>query len=61
MRTTKLFIVIDEYKLETSKHEDGTIAKFETENQANDWACGRLEVWQVFKVHFQHEWIQHKI
>ena len=35
--------------------------KFETEEQANDWASNNCEVWRVFKVHFKHEWIQHTI
>tara|TARA_R100000329_G_scaffold822_1_gene1552 strand:+ start:2354 stop:2539 length:186 start_codon:yes stop_codon:yes gene_type:complete len=61
MKTTKLFIVIDEETLLTAKGKGNKTAKFETEEQANEWASQRLEVWRVFKVHFQHEHIQHTI
>lgn len=60
LRTTKLFIVIDEEKLLTAKKSNKT-AKFETEEQANEWASGRLNLWCVVKIHFKHEWIEHKI
>lgn len=60
MKTTKLFIVIDEEKLEVSKDiNNGKTLKFETKEQANDWASRNCEVWRVFKVHFKHEHIQH--
>lgn len=62
MKTTKLFIVIDEEKLEVSKDvNNGKPLKFETEEQANDWASRNCEVWKVFKVHFKHEHIQHTL
>ena len=61
MRTTKLFIVINEETLLTAKGKGNKTAKFETEEQANEWASQRLEVWRVFKVHFQHEHIHHTI
>ena len=60
LRTTKLFIVIDEEKLLTAKKSNKT-AKFDTEEQANEWASGRLNLWCVVKIHFKHEWIEHKI
>ena len=61
MKTTKLFIVINEETLLTAKGKGNKTAKFETEEQANDWASQRLEVWRVFKVHFKHEHIQHTL
>tara|TARA_Y100001963_G_C6559648_1_gene343709 strand:+ start:23 stop:208 length:186 start_codon:yes stop_codon:yes gene_type:complete len=61
MRTTKLFIVIDEENLKVATGKYAKPLKFETEEQANDWASNNCEVWRVFKVHFKHEWIQHTI
>ena len=61
MKTTELFIVINEETLLTAKGKGNKTAKFKTEEQANEWASRRLEVWRVFKVHFQHEHIQHTI
>ena len=60
LRTTELFIVIDEEKLLTAKGKGNKTAKFETEEQADEWASGRLNVWCVVKIHFKHEWVQHK-
>ena len=61
MKTTKLFIVIDEEKLLTAKGKNKKTAKFETEEQANQWASQRLNLWCVVKIHFNDEWIQHKV
>tara|TARA_R100000781_G_scaffold105256_1_gene69066 strand:+ start:780 stop:977 length:198 start_codon:yes stop_codon:yes gene_type:complete len=61
LRTTELFIVIDEETLLTAKGKGNKTAKFETEEQAWEWASERLNLWCVVKIHFKHEWIEHKI
>jgi len=62
MKTTKLFIVIDEATLQTRINEEtNQVAKFKTEKEADEWASQRLEMWSVFKVHFNHKFIEHTI
>lgn len=61
MRETNLFIVLDEETLNTLKGKGNKTAKFQTEEEANMFAGGRLEVWTVVKVHFQHRFINHKV
>jgi hypothetical protein len=60
MKTTKLFIVINEVTLKSSIDEEtNEVAKFETEKQADEWASERLEMWSVAKIHFNHKFIHH--
>tara|TARA_R100000808_G_C2108547_1_gene123343 strand:- start:215 stop:412 length:198 start_codon:yes stop_codon:yes gene_type:complete len=61
LRTTELFIVIDEERLLTAKGKGNKTAKFKTEHEANEWASGVLGLWSVVKIHFKHPWIEHKI
>ena len=62
MKTTELFIVIDEATLKTRLDEEtNEVAKFRTEKEADEWASQRLEMWSVFKVHFNHKFIEHTI
>ena len=62
MKTTELFIVIDEATLQTRINEDtNEVAKFKTEKEADQWASERLEIWSVAKIHFNHKFINHKI
>jgi hypothetical protein len=61
MKKTKLFIVIDEATLLTAKGKQNKTAKFRTEKEADEWASQRLEMWSVFKVHFNHKFIKHTI
>ena len=61
MKTTELFIVIDEATLLTAKGKQNKTAKFRTEKEADEWASQRLEMWSVFKVHFNHKFIEHTI
>ena len=60
MKTTELFIVIDETNLLTMK-DNQMVQKFSTYEEANDCAAYKLEVWSVVKIHFEHKFIQHKI
>tara|TARA_R110000796_G_scaffold110458_1_gene221982 strand:- start:1330 stop:1518 length:189 start_codon:yes stop_codon:yes gene_type:complete len=61
MKETNLFIVLDEDSLNTLKGKDNKTKKFQTEEEANMFAGGRLEVWTVVKVHFQHRFINHEV
>tara|TARA_R110000851_G_scaffold6027_2_gene24541 strand:- start:2032 stop:2217 length:186 start_codon:yes stop_codon:yes gene_type:complete len=61
MKTTNLFIVLNEETLNTMKGKGGKTAKFATEEDANMEAGGRLNIWVVVKVHFNHKFLQHTI
>ena len=61
MRTTKLFVVLNEETLNTMKGKGGKTAKFATEEEANMEAGGRLNMWTVVSVHFTHRFLHHKI
>tara|TARA_R110000787_G_scaffold277064_1_gene386179 strand:- start:342 stop:542 length:201 start_codon:yes stop_codon:yes gene_type:complete len=61
MRTTKLFVVLNEETLNTMKGFGGKTAKFETEEEADRVASESLDMWVVVKVHFTHRWLQHKV
>ena len=59
MRTTNIWIVLDEETLETMKNEDGTVAKFHFKAWANKAASEKLNIWTCINVHFQHKFISH--
>jgi len=61
MKTTKLFVVLNEETLNTMKGKHGKTAKFETEQEANAVASKKLNMWSVIKVHFNHEWLNHTV
>ena len=61
MKTTKLFVVLNEETLNTMKGFGGKTAKFATEEEANMEAAGKLALWTVVEVHFNHKWIQHTV
>lgn len=61
METTKLFIVLNEENLNTMKGKGGKTAKFATEAEANMVAAGKLNIWCVVKIHFNHKWLNHKV
>tara|TARA_R110001599_G_scaffold93196_1_gene243320 strand:- start:134 stop:268 length:135 start_codon:yes stop_codon:yes gene_type:complete len=43
------------------KGKRGKTAKFETEEEANMEAGGRLNMWVVVSVHFEHKFLQHTV
>lgn len=59
MKTTNLHIILDEANLTTLKDSRGVVKRFNTFKAANEHASNHLEVWQVVKVHFEHNFIQH--
>ena len=61
MKTTELFIVLNEETLNTMKGRGGKTAKFRTEQEANGAAAERLNPWRVVKVHFKHKWFSHSV
>ena len=61
MRTTELFIVLNEETLNTMKGKGGKTAKFETKEEANRVASEKLNMWEVHKVHFHSEQIHHTV
>tara|TARA_R110001632_G_scaffold219435_1_gene348967 strand:- start:563 stop:748 length:186 start_codon:yes stop_codon:yes gene_type:complete len=61
MKNTKLFVVLNEETLNTMKGKRGKTAKFETEEEANMEAGGRLNMWVVVSVHFEHKFLQHTV
>ena len=61
MKTTKIFIVLNEETLNTMKGKGGKTAKFKTKEEANMSAGGRLNIWVVVEVNFNHPFIQHNV
>jgi hypothetical protein len=61
MKTTNLFVVLNEQTLNTLKGKGNKTAKFLTEREADTFAASKLNVWVVVKVHFVDEWIQHTV
>jgi hypothetical protein len=61
MKTTKLFVVLNEETLNTMKGKGGKTAKFETEEEADRVASESLGLWIVVKVHFIHRFIHHTV
>lgn len=61
MKTTKLFVVLNEETLNTMKGKGGKTAKFKCEKEANMVASEKLFMWSVVKVHFDHAWLNHTV
>lgn len=61
MRNTNLYIIINEYDLTALSDNEGNTLKFKTEEEANEYASHRLEMWQIFHAHFNHKFIHHTI
>jgi len=61
MKTTNLFIVLNEETLNTLKGKGNKTAKFATEREADTFASGKLSIWTVVKVHFTDKWVKHTI
>lgn len=61
MKTTNLFIVLNEETLNTMKGKGGKTAKFATKQEANDTAAGKLNMWTVVPVKFEHRFLQHLV
>ena len=61
MKTTNLWIVLNEETLNTMKGKKGKTAKFETQAKANEAASEKLNMWIAVNVHFNHKWINHTI
>jgi hypothetical protein len=59
LKTTELFIVLDEETLLTMKGKGGKTAKFKTEKEADEAASHKLNMWIAVKVHFEHKWLHH--
>ena len=69
-KTTELWVVLNEENLQVVRENtrdtetsviNSAIAKFHTEEQANNWASERLNMWVAVKIHFNHRWLQHKV
>lgn len=67
-QTTKGFAILNEetMQMETIKETDnwrgyGNTLLFATEDEAEEHAAGKLELWQVIKIHFNHKCINHTI
>ncbi len=58
MRTTRVFIVLNEASLEIAKQK-GEVRRFITEAEADKWARKNLHLWIVIKVYFKDKHIQH--
>ena len=62
MKTTKLFVVLNEETLNTMKGKDGKTAKFATQEGADmAAACRLLSMWTVVEVHFTHRFLHHTV
>jgi hypothetical protein len=61
MRTTNLFIIIDESNLEVKKSKKGEVKKFKSEKEADVFASKCLEIWTVLHVNFNHPFIEHTL
>lgn len=62
-KTTEIWVVLNEENLQIARENTRakSPAKFHTEEQANNWASERLNMWVAVKVHFNHRWLQHKV
>jgi len=61
MKTTNLYIVLNEETLNTLKAKGGKTAKFKTEKEANEYASKKLELWVCVKIAFNHKFIHHEL
>ena len=61
LRTTNLWIVLNEETLNTMKAKGGKTAKFKTEEEANMAAGGKLNMWIAVNIHFNHKFLQHSV
>ena len=61
LKTTNLWIVINEETLNTMKGKGGKTAKFKTEEEANIAAGEKLNMWVAVKIHFNHKFLQHSV
>lgn len=61
MKTTKLFVVLNEETLNTMKGKGGKTAKFETEQEANECASHKLNMWRTVEVNFVHKFLHHTV
>ena len=61
MKTTDLFIIINDETLETVKRLGGKTAKFETEADAYSVTSVTLESWSVVRIAFSHRFIGHTV
>ena len=61
MKTTRLFVVLNEETLNTMKGKGGKTAKFKTRKEANEAASEKLALWSTVSVFFNHEFINHTV
>jgi len=61
MRNTNLWIVLNEETLNTMKGKNNKTAKFSTKEEANEVASGKLNMWVVVHVNFNHKWLNHTV
>ena len=61
MKTTRIFIVINEETLLTMKGKNNKTAKFATYEDANWHAAQKLSIWAVHEVNFSHPWLHHEL
>ena len=62
-KTTKLWVVLNEETLQIERQNVGgkAPAKFNTEEQANNWASERLNMWVAVEIFFNHRWLNHQV
>ena len=60
LKTTNLFILINDETLETMKEDEKTM-KFETESDADKYASSKIESWSTCHIHFLHKFINHTL
>jgi hypothetical protein len=58
-KETNVFLILDETTLEIVKGDDNQALKFSTQDEANEFASGRLDVWDVINSCFIHRRVQH--
>ena len=62
-KTTKLWVVLNEESLTIEKQNKGgnAPAKFNTKEQADNWASERLNMWVAVEIFFNHRWLNHTV
>lgn len=60
-KITLLWVILNEETLSTVTDKTGKVLTFPSYEQANRYACRRLELWSPIKVHTNHPFIHHEV
>ena len=60
MKTTKVFLILNEQTMRIEVNEFGKARMFETYRTADEWATGELNMFDIVKSHFTHDMLHHE-